>query len=222
MHHRMPACFSKTRFGSKTARSTITGAWSKTAGSMADAGWCGAMRFIWAKSIPPNRPPGARRSRSLRTARSGPERFHCFRRSELRKSMTTRSSAFAWINWSCAGRGSGALAGWPVFPTKSSDWMGFGAGLFRPAAKARAGNTCSKRWSAIGSSIRAANGVCTGNGSTRARWPICSGPIAAWPPPTRSIVVWTSWPNTRRRSFRICRSGGRISLPRASTCCSTT
>lgn len=55
-----------------------------------------------------------------------------------------------------------------------------------------------------------------------ARWPICSEPIIAWPPPTRSIVVWINCSSTRRLSSRICSSGGRTSLMRVLTCCSRT
>ena len=46
-------------------------------------------------------------------------------------------------------------------------------------AKVRAGSTSCRRWCVIGLSIRAASGACTGNGSSRARWRICSAEILA-------------------------------------------
>src|SRR5271165_6879958 len=73
-----------------------------------------------------------------------------------------------------------------------------------------------------GSSIQAANGVCTGCGSSKAPWAICSAKILRWSRRTRSIVASTSWSSTNRRCSRICVGAGRICSAPASTSFSTT
>ena len=111
---------------------------------------------------------------------------------------------------SCTGRGNGArwLACQPYEQLGTRP-------LRRLVCPIRAEATCSaaissRRWSATGSSIQAANGVCTGCGSSKAPWAICSAKILRWSRKTRSIVASTSLSSTSRRCSRICVDAGRI------------
>src|SRR5271165_828521 len=89
-------------------------------------------------------------------------------------------------------------------------------------AKGPAGATSLRRWCATGSSIQAANGVCTGCGSSKAPWAICSAEILRWSRRMRSIAASTSLSSTNRRCSRICVGVGRICSAPASTSFSTT
>src|SRR5271157_6332677 len=104
---------------------------------------------------------------------------------------------------SCIGRGNGARAGSPASSMNSWSSTASGRPVCPIPAKEPAGGTSSRRWSATGSSIRAANGVCTGCGSSKAPWAICSARISRWSRRTRSIVASTSSSRTKRRCSRI-------------------
>src|SRR5437762_838073 len=84
-----------------------------------------------------------------------------------------RSSASSCRNCGCAGRGSGARAGWHCCCGGSCSWINSGASGSARAAKGRAGIRSCLYWSPIACWRRAANGGCTVNGFSAALWPIC-------------------------------------------------
>src|SRR6202040_1324549 len=94
------------------ASNIATGALSRTRGSPGGA-WCSGTCCTSARSTTLRNWRGGGRSRFWKTARRNPARCRCFRRTAVKGCWETpRSSASSCRNCGCAGRGSGARAGW--------------------------------------------------------------------------------------------------------------
>src|SRR5881396_2517116 len=172
------------------ARSIATGPSSRAAAVRA-AKWCHGPCCIWARSTTVSARVGAAPSKRSIPCAIALYPWPSFRRTgPCPNTPRAWACRCIWTAWNCIGPANGAPAGWPANSTNNSGWVGSGPSACPTVGRALAGGTSCKRWSATGSWIRAANGACTGSGSSRARWAICSGAIMRWWRRMASIARW--------------------------------
>jgi hypothetical protein len=131
---------------------------------------------ISARSMTAGAGPGARRSKPLMKAGVGTGSWRC-PIAKFRPVLMATACMFGSMRWNRTDRGSGAHAGWRVISMTSWNSIGSGRSVCRIRGKGSGGDTSCRRWCATGWSIPAANGGCTGSGSSRARWEICCTPV---------------------------------------------
>ena len=107
-----PSCSCAARSAGRMASNIATGALSRTHASPAGA-WCSGTCCTWARSTTLRNWRGGGRSRFWRMAPRDRGHCRCFRKTASRGCWwMPRLSASDYRNCVCAGRGSGARAGW--------------------------------------------------------------------------------------------------------------
>ena len=204
------------------ARSTTIGAWWRTGVWTAGAGWCSGMCSIWERSIPASLGGLAQDHRDFRSpAPTGREQVAFV-------SRRTRSGDRRRKDSPHPARSTGTVPSAPMGCLLAGGCAlpeaGVGRLLERPSAGQPQGHPVGSRapnpgqlsahWS--GQRMASAPGMVRQKRDGRT----CLGPTTAWrSPKPHFTAAWIKLWNTRRRSSPICRSAGRICLPRALTCC---